>query len=110
MGTGPTGCLKGGDQEITAGPNGTFYFGEDVVHFATGFGPPNPGTIAQDAGIATSVSTDGGLTWSTPVLSGTAADRPFITTDASTGTVYIETAPGPLGPLPPPNPHSPTTP
>ncbi len=105
----PTGFLQGGDPEITAGANGTFYFGEDVVHFATGFGPPNPGTIAQDAGIATSVSTDGGLTWSTPVLSGTAADRPFITTDASTGTVYIESGAGPLGSGSTANPDSPNT-
>ncbi len=109
MCTDPTGFLQGGDPEITAGPNGTFYFGEDVVHFATGFGPPNPGTIAQDAGIATSVSTDGGLTWSTPVLSGTAADRPFITTDASTGTVYIESGAGPLGSGSTANPDSPNT-
>jgi len=107
--TDPTGFLEGGDPEITAGPNGTFYFGEDVVHFATGFGPPNPGTIAQDAGIATSISTDGGLTWSTPVLSGTAADRPFITTDASTGTVYIESGAGPLGSGSTANPDSPNT-
>jgi hypothetical protein len=91
-----TGFLMGGDPAISVGPNGTFYFSEDVVNFQTGLPPQTP-TIAKDAGIATSTSTDGGLTWSTPVLSQTPADRDFMAVDTSTGTVYEESGEGPLG-------------
>jgi hypothetical protein len=42
------------------------------------------------------------------VLSGTPADRPFITTDASTGTIYEESGAGPLGPGSTADPNAPT--
>jgi hypothetical protein len=102
-----TGFLMGGDPAIAAGPDGTFYFSEDVVNFQTGLPPETP-TIARDAGIAVSKSTDGGLTWSTPVLSGTPADRDFMTVDASTRTVYLESGAGPLGPGSTANPNAPS--
>src|SRR4029077_1152247 len=97
----------GGDPAIAAGPEGAFYFSEDVVHFQTGLPPETP-TIARDAGIAVSKSTEGGLTWSTPVLSGTPADRDFMTVDASTRTVYLESGAGPLGPGSTANPNAPS--
>ncbi|MCI4337656.1 MAG: glycoside hydrolase, partial [Thermoplasmata archaeon] len=103
----PTGFLMGGDPAITATPSGTFVFTEDVVNFQTGFPPETP-SISRDSGIATSVSTDGGLTWSTPVLSGTAADRDFVTTDPNTGRIYEESGSGPLGPGSTANPDAPT--
>ena len=105
----PTGFLNGGDPAITVTPDGTFVFSEDVINFQTGFPPQTP-TIARDAGIATSVSADGGLTWSTPVLSGTAADRDFITTDPNTGRVYEESGAGPLGSGSTANPDAPNVP
>jgi hypothetical protein len=41
-----------------------------------------------DGGIAVSKSTDGGRTWSTPSLTGTGVDRPWMTADLATGTIY----------------------
>jgi hypothetical protein len=88
----------GGDPAINVLPDGTFVFSEDVVNFTSALPTPPPsGTIARDAGIAVSVSKDGGRTWSTPVLSGTAADRDFMATDASTGTIYLESGATQLG-------------
>jgi hypothetical protein len=105
-----TGPLMGGDPAITVTPNGTFVFSEDVVNFTTALPTPPPsGSIARDAGIAVSVSTDGGQTWSTPVLSGTAADRDFMTVDASTGTIYLESGAGQLGTGSTLNPNAPNT-
>jgi hypothetical protein len=101
-----TGPLLGGDPAISVAPNGTFIFSEDVVNFINGFTTP---TIARDAGIAVSVSTDGGRTWSTPVLSGTAADRDFMAVDASTGTIYLESGATQLGTASTLNPSAPNT-
>jgi hypothetical protein len=95
------GFLYGGDPGITATPDGAFYLSEDVINFqATGF-------ILKDGGVAVSKSTDGGRTWSTPVLTGTAGDRPFITSDASTGTVYEESGELTLGAGSTANPNAP---
>ncbi len=77
---------------MTAGPDGTFYFAEDAIDFAN-----LPTTIVRDGAILVSKSTDGGLTWSTPTLTGTSVDRPFITVDPNTGKVY-EASSGPPGP------------
>ncbi len=43
------------------------------------------------------VDRPGGRTWSTPTLTGTAVDRPFLTTALSTGQIY-EASSGPPGP------------
>jgi hypothetical protein len=103
-----TGRLMGGDPVIAVGPHGTFYFAEDVVDFQTGF-PPETASVARDAGIAVSKSTDGGLKWSTPVLAGTDADRPFFTVDPNTGMIYGESGSGALGAASTTNPSAPAT-
>jgi hypothetical protein len=75
--------VERGDPLITAGPDGTFYLAWDDIHFAD-----LPKTIIRDAGVAVSTSKDGGLTWSSPVLTGTPVDRPFFAADLSTGAIY----------------------
>jgi hypothetical protein len=83
-----------GDPLLTVGPDGTFYLGWDAIHFAN-----LPTTIVNRGGIAVSKSTDGGLTWSDPVLTGTTIDRPFFATDLSAGVIYEASTgqvPGPL--------------
>jgi hypothetical protein len=83
-----------GDPLVTAGPDGTFYLGWDAIVFAN-----LPTTIVAQGGIAAVKSKDGGLTWSNPVLTGTTIDRPFFTSDLSTGVIYEASSgqvPGPL--------------
>jgi hypothetical protein len=102
--------LSRGDPMVTVTADGTFYIGWDSMDLGTirlpaGFTfrgvvicpsailPLNPdGTCHAhglvDGGIAVSKSTDGGRTWSTPTLTGTGVDRPWMSTDLSTGTVY----------------------
>jgi hypothetical protein len=92
------------DPGITVSPAGTFYFSEDVTNFWDGFAT---GNIGRDGAVVVSKSTDGGLTWSTPVLTGTPQDRPFITFDASTGTIYEASGHGPLGTDSTANPNAP---
>ena len=83
--------VERGDPLITAGPDGTFYLGWDAIRFCD-----CPTTIIDAGGIAVSKSTNGGRTWSKPVLSGTPVDRPFFAVDQSTGTIY-EASTGQLG-------------
>ena len=73
----------GGDPMVTATANGTFYIAWDISHETL-----SPITDSS-GGVAVSKSTDGGRTWSTPVLTGTPLDRPWMTTDLSTGTIYL---------------------
>jgi hypothetical protein len=83
--------VERGDPLITVGPNGTFYLGWDDIRFCD-----CDATIIDAGGIAISKSTDGGRTWSKPVLSGTPVGRPFFATDQSTGVIY-EASSGQLG-------------
>ena len=81
--------ISRGDPMVTVTAGGTFYIGWDAMHL--GFqNIPGYGVIGSliDGGIAVSKSTDGGRTWSVPVLTGTGVDRPWMTTDLSTGAVY----------------------
>ena len=105
-GTDHSDLLSMGDPMVTVTANGTFYLGWDSMNLGIVDLPPGymfggvtvcpPTTPAPgcpvgglaDGGIAVSKSTDGGRTWSTPVLTGTGVDRPWMTTDLSTGTVY----------------------
>jgi hypothetical protein len=102
-----TDLLSRGDPMVTVTADGTFYIGWDAMHlgqFQETFPPgftfggrlicpgPTPCTFTVnglvDGGIAVSKSTDGGRTWSTPTLTGTGVDRPWMTTDLSTGRIY----------------------
>lgn len=101
-----TDLISRGDPMVTVTADGTFYIGWDAMNLGTVFLPPGftfggrvvcPPTTAPpgcpvhgllDGGIAVSKSTDGGRTWSTPHLTGTGVDRPWMTTDLSTGTIY----------------------
>ncbi len=82
------------DPMVTVTANGTFYLGWDAQHMANvpPLSPPNPpySTCCSfvAGGIAVSKSTNGGRTWSTPYLTGTGVNRPWMTTDLSTGRVY----------------------
>lgn len=105
-GTNHSDLLSRGDPMVTVTANGTFYLGWDSMNLGTLYLPPGyvfggvtvcPATTPApgcptggliDGGIAVSKSTDGGRTWSTPVLTGTGVDRPWMTTDLATGTVY----------------------
>jgi hypothetical protein len=98
--------LSQGDPMVTVTADGTFYIGWDAMNLGTIILPPGfmLGTVTLcpastplpgcptggllDGGIAVSKSTDGGRTWSTPVLTGTGVDRPWMVTDLSTGRVY----------------------
>jgi Neuraminidase (sialidase) len=80
-----------GDPYVTAAPDGTFYFSFDDNNWGT---PEKP---LPNAGVAVSKSTDGGRTWSVPVLGGTPVDGPRVTADPVTGTVYVSSS-GRLGP------------
>jgi hypothetical protein len=81
--------LSQGDPMVTVTADGTFYIGWDAMNLAF-INIPGFGTICAlpDGGIAVSKSTDGGRTWSTPVLTGTGVDRPWMVSDLSTGRVY----------------------
>jgi len=73
---------KQGDCSVTVGPDGTFYAAWDIFNWNV------PLDALKNGGIAASKSTDGGLTWSPAVLTGTALDNPKIITDRTTGRVY----------------------
>ncbi len=96
--------LTGADPMVTATADGTFYIAWDSEHITTS-------TTSTDGGIAVSKSTDGGRTWSTPVLTGTTIDRPWMTADLSTGTIYVASGSPPgtgcLGSLSTGNPSQP---
>jgi hypothetical protein len=101
-----TDLISRGDPMVTVTADGTFYIGWDAMHLGTLFLPPGftfrgmvicpastlpPGCPVHglvDGGIAVSKSTDGGRTWSTPTLTQTGVDRPWMTADLSSGTVY----------------------
>jgi hypothetical protein len=105
-GTDHSDLISMGDPMVTVTANGTFYLGWDSMNLTTIYLPPGfvyggvvvcPSTTPEpgcaegglaDGGIAVSKSIDGGRTWSTPVLTGTGVDRPWMTTDLSRGTVY----------------------
>jgi hypothetical protein len=75
---------------LAVGPDGTFYLQMNTLDWGT------PANFAPAAGVAVSKSTDGGRTWSQPVLVGTPGDFPYLTVDQSTGTVYSLSGNAPL--------------
>jgi hypothetical protein len=86
--------IGGGDPYLVYGPGGELYLGAEV-----GTPPDDPKTpladTMQQAYVKVAVSTDGGKTFSSPQAAGTPLDRPWITADSHTGTVYTASS-GPL--------------
>jgi len=89
-----------GDPSVTAGPDGTFYLSWDDLNWGS------PENALPNAGVAVSKSTDGGRTWSVPVLTGTPVDGPKLAADLNTGTIY-EASSSNLGPHATGDAHSP---
>jgi hypothetical protein len=81
-----------GDPSVAVTPDGTFYLSFDNMDWGT------PEDALPAGGIAVSKSTDGGKTWSSPVLTGTPLDGPKMVADPNTGTIY-EASSSVLGPL-----------
>ena len=78
--------LSNSDPMVTATPDGTFYIAWNALHLSL---EAVQRLAVLDGGIAISKSTDGGRTWSRPVFTGTPTDRPWMTTDAWTGRIYV---------------------
>ena len=77
----------GGDPYIAYGPHGEIYAGGEIG------APPRSGSGTGQAaestsGVAIAVSVDGGRTFSPQQSAGTPIDRPWLTVDESTGTLY----------------------
>jgi hypothetical protein len=89
-----------GDPSVAVTADGTFYLSFDNMDW----GSPDNALVA--GGIGVSKSTDGGKTWSKPVLTGTPMDGPKIVADTSTGTIYAASS-SVLGPLSTGNPETP---
>lgn len=81
-----------GDPSVVATPDGTFYLTFDNMDWGT------PQDALRAGGIGVSKSTDGGKTWSRPVLTGTPMDGPKTVVDLNTGTIYGASS-SLLGPL-----------
>lgn len=77
------GCVIQGDPSITVTPDGTFVFVSNTHNWGD-----DPNFAISNSGVAATVSTDGGLTWSQPVLTQTHTDRPTVITDPNTGRIY----------------------
>ena len=79
-----------------AAADGTFYIAYNAMH-----GSESTASPLDYGGIGVTRSSDGGNTWSPPVLVGTPIDHPYITTDLSTGKVYVSSGGGQvvLGPM-----------
>jgi hypothetical protein len=72
-----------GNATVAAGPDGTFYLSFLGIEWFKGL--PYPLT---HAGNFVSTSTDGGRTWSEPVLVHTPLDHPRVVVDPTTGRIY----------------------
>ena len=79
-----------GDCTVAAGPDGSFYIGFDDLNWN------DPNYALPTCGIGIDKSSDGGMTWTGAVLSGTGCDGPKVTTDLSDGRIY-EASTSPLG-------------
>jgi hypothetical protein len=94
----------GGDPFIAYGPDGTLYVGDEA-------GPaPKPGSttakttyqiyaeLLPRSNVTVAASRDGGKSFGAPQSAGTPVDRPWITVDRTTGTVYTAST-GPYNPI-----------
>jgi len=90
-----------GDPSVAITPDGTFYLTFDNMDWGT------PEDALPAGGIGVSKSTDGGRTWSRPVLTGTPLDGPKTVADPNTGTIYGASSSvlGPLATGDPKTPH-----
>lgn len=75
------------DPMVAFGPDGMLYAAADAMSID----PTNPKRwLLGEVEVAR--SSDGGITWSAPIISGTPFDRPFLVVDASDGTVYLSSS------------------
>jgi hypothetical protein len=81
-----------GDPSVGVSPDGTFYISFDNMDWG------NPDDTLPAGGIGVVKSTDGGKTWSHPVLAGTPMDGPKIAVDPNDGMIYANSSTV-LGPL-----------
>lgn len=95
----------GGHETLTVGPDGTYYLHWNALRW----GRTDAGAAFVVGGIAATKSTDGGLTWSDPVLTGTPLDHPRVIADVSTGVIYGAST-GTLGPTSTGDPNAPVGP
>lgn len=78
------------DTAIAFGPNGTVYY----IDLSDALGTLTCSVSLASLGLYSTVSTDGGRTWQTPVpirgtVAGSFVDKPWVAVDQSTGEVYV---------------------
>lgn len=75
------------DPMVAFGPDGTVYAAADAMSVD----PTNPKHWLLGE-VEVSRSVDGGRTWTSPIISGTPYDRPYLVVDGSDGTVYLSSS------------------
>jgi len=75
------------DPMVAFGPDGTVYAAADGMSVD----PTNPKHWLLGE-VEVSRSLDGGRTWTSPIISGTPYDRPYLVVDDSDGTVYLSSS------------------
>jgi hypothetical protein len=83
----------GGDPFIAYGPDGVLYVGDEAGPSAKATGTAKSfteiyATLMPTINVIVAASTDKGKTFGTPQSAGTPVDRPWMTADRTTGTVY----------------------
>jgi hypothetical protein len=76
-----------GDPMIAFGPDGTLYAAVDAMGVDPSRDKPSP-----NGEVAFARSSDGGLTWTNPVITGTPIDRPWLSVDQSNGEIYLSSS------------------
>jgi hypothetical protein len=77
-----------GDPMISFGPDGTLFAAADGM----GVDPGRKDAPTPIGEVTIARSSDGGLTWTNPVITGTPIDRPWMSIDQSDGTIYLSSS------------------